>query len=681
MSHPITWTQSRVSAILPYSLYLLIMVLLVVRFVSLDIDPPDFLARYTTSHLTDPYQYTSHARNAVLFDEWNPFGYHRWDVFKYSAVSGLSYLLFTLFGVSRITANVSGLLLNIGGIIFFILGLRIFRPIRECLITGAILCINSVLFFYGRLPFLENGLIFLSGATFFFFLHYHDTYTGNIVAGFLIAAAALCGKLFGAVFVVPVIATHIFLTGGRSIRKITSMFAGFFVGGILLIFVFYEGKIPLMLTYYQEQAVGLYGIPESLQSLKAFLFQFFAFGARLGFLKLTPFISLLALMSLGILLLTVEKRKPNQLPIVPIIFAAVWLISASFGLMALNYRPLRYSLFLYFPISALAGYLIYAVFSRRISLSGQFFWISIPIFFFSTWFLTVQVITGYMPVLRAVISGSLSFLATALFAASVTGVVFILLRGGTRHISQYIAVPIIALLIIGALMKQTSCIYEGLSRPGNYLKRYNHDISQLIEKNAVLAGPFAPALTIDNNLRGIIFYFSLPETEPDLFLRFPISHVVSDLSNWRYAQRDYPQYSALPSTATLPIQNVTINLIGVNHVDIMPTSFERAALAYANRQYDSSLAFYRQFCDSHPGNLTAQLSLLEILLTTGRYKEFEQQFDFLVKHHPYDFRIHMIGHRGYSFLHRQTGKWSYRERAENHKKTAIEINPFAGALK
>ena len=87
--------------------------LFIVRFLKLQIDPPYFFYGFSQAHLTDPYHITFFARNAVLFDNWNPFDYHRWDIFKFSLVSGFSYLLFSLFGVSRITANLSALILNL----------------------------------------------------------------------------------------------------------------------------------------------------------------------------------------------------------------------------------------------------------------------------------------------------------------------------------------------------------------------------------------------------------------------------------------------------------------------------------------------------------------------------------------------------------------------------------------
>ncbi|RKX30807.1 MAG: hypothetical protein DRP46_04695, partial [Candidatus Zixiibacteriota bacterium] len=141
-----------------FLLIVLIIFLAVIRFAFLDIDPPYFFAGYTQAHLTDPYHLAFAARNAVLFDDWNPFDYHRWDIFKYSLISGVSYIIFSVFGVSRVTANISGLLLNMGGLFLFIMSFTGYRTLRERGILTLLLLINGMLIFYGRLPFLENGL-------------------------------------------------------------------------------------------------------------------------------------------------------------------------------------------------------------------------------------------------------------------------------------------------------------------------------------------------------------------------------------------------------------------------------------------------------------------------------------------------------------------------------------------
>ena len=108
-----------------YVCWFVIIGFLILKFVNLDSDPPLFHVGHGQAQLTDPYHLTHFARNAENFNDWNPFDFHRWDIFKNSLVSGVSFLIFSLFGVSRLTANLSAVLLNVGGLYLFLLGLYV----------------------------------------------------------------------------------------------------------------------------------------------------------------------------------------------------------------------------------------------------------------------------------------------------------------------------------------------------------------------------------------------------------------------------------------------------------------------------------------------------------------------------------------------------------------------------
>ncbi len=137
------------------------------RFLEPGIDPPPFYTGHGQAELTDPYNLTYFSRNAVLYHDWDPLNFHRWDIFKNSLISGFSFLIFSLLGVSRTIANLSAIFLNISGLFLFLWGLSSYWDKRKIVLTAVLLLLNSTLFFYGRLPFLENGLIFLFGSHLF----------------------------------------------------------------------------------------------------------------------------------------------------------------------------------------------------------------------------------------------------------------------------------------------------------------------------------------------------------------------------------------------------------------------------------------------------------------------------------------------------------------------------------
>ena len=90
------------------------------RLLDLGADAPSVFAGGSQDFTTDGAYTTLHARNAVLYGNWDLFGDQYWRPLKITLVSGLSYLIFTVLGPSRATANLTGSLLNLLSLIIFI---------------------------------------------------------------------------------------------------------------------------------------------------------------------------------------------------------------------------------------------------------------------------------------------------------------------------------------------------------------------------------------------------------------------------------------------------------------------------------------------------------------------------------------------------------------------------------
>ena len=377
-----------------FLLIVLIIFLAVIRFASLDIDPPYFFAGYTQAHLTDPYHLAFAARNAVLFDDWNPFDYHRWDIFKYSLISGVSYIIFSVFGVSRVTANISGLLLNMGGLFLFIMSFTGYRTLRERGILTLLLLINGMLIFYGRLPFLENGLIFLSGLAFFIFMRFHEKNRGLFLTGFLIAIAALAGKLFGFILLAPVILSLLYKHRRKALMPSLITLAGTAAGVITYTLIFYGGNVSVMLNYYAEQTTGMYGAPFGFQSPLGFFRQLVTYGESGGLFGLSPFLTILTGIGLVLFYFTIKHFRDYDRDMLPLFFCAAWLICGFLGLMPFNYRPLRYTLFLFLPAAALQAYILSLLFEKKLAFKYHNRLIAVSLTFFSAGILSCRFYHG-----------------------------------------------------------------------------------------------------------------------------------------------------------------------------------------------------------------------------------------------------------------------------------------------
>jgi 4-amino-4-deoxy-L-arabinose transferase-like glycosyltransferase len=654
-----------------------ILVLLFLRFVGLDNDPPLFYVGHGQAQLTDPYHLTFSARNNALFDEWNPFGYHRWEIFKHSLVSGVSHLLFSAAGVSRITANLAAVLLHLGGFVLFLLGLYTSRGIREALIAAFLLLINSSLFFYGRLPFLENGLIFLSGLTFFVFVRNRDRIWGQALTGVLIALAALSGKLFGLILVAPVILTLVYVFRSRVVVPALTVFGGVIVGAGAYIVTFYGGSVTTLLNYYSEQTVGMYGSPPGFDSPISFLRMLMTYGGESGLHEYTPFLFLLISFSLLICILVIPWRKPPTPEFIPLVFCVGWLLCGVAGLMPFYHRPLRYGLFLFLPASAICAYAVQVALSDKLRLKLQSPAITLLLLLLVNWYMITQCF-----ILVKAEGGSSKVTVdpmgvTLLLALIVSaGLYFWLRKGRTIAPRRTILIPIV-LLFVALAARQGAYLYRGLGQTHKQLALYNEELSGLIDNRSVITGPYTAALTIDNELQGVIYMFGLSNVETELFSRFPITHIVCDQSNWLQATRDFPFLKNASRVLQMGVRNQLVDLYRIPGADSLMTDFERGVEYFANGQLNSALISFSLFTKSHPQSFFGRL-YLAITLHTNRQKDDAQTIiNKLLAEYPDSYMLHGFLEGFYGRLHQETGEMSYLELADKHGQRAEQLNPDA----
>jgi hypothetical protein len=150
-----TWTHLlnkpsvRAGAIL-----LVIILAMAVRFAFLGADPPLDVS-WSHDLYTDPPQYTSYARNAIVFGNWNPLNDDRLVFFLKNITGVVAYLVFLVIGPSVSSGQVVAILINLLaiGALAWAVG-RAFGFIAGW--TSALALSISYLFVnYGRMPFLE----------------------------------------------------------------------------------------------------------------------------------------------------------------------------------------------------------------------------------------------------------------------------------------------------------------------------------------------------------------------------------------------------------------------------------------------------------------------------------------------------------------------------------------------
>ncbi len=231
------------------------------------------------------------------------------------------------------------------------------------------------------------------------------------------------------------------------------------------------------------------------------------------------------------------------------------------------------------------------------------------------------------------------------------------------------------IMLAGLMIRQGILIYQGMILPGTYLRDYNKEISQLIESDAIITGPYTPAFTIDNNIKGLIYVFGLAKIEQDFFNRYPITHILTDVSNWSLAQKEYSFLEKAISVRRMKLRDGTVELFRLPDADIPLSDYEKAGEAFRNRRYDSALVYSDRFVKKYPDNLSGRFGRMSAYYANGQTNNILEEIKFLGARHPDNFRVHLFNHYGYQMLYKKSPDEQYMRLADYHLRRAREINP------
>ncbi len=582
-------------------IFLLTAIILVSGFIAwqsdLASDPPMYYSGLGQSLSTDPYMYNFHARNKILFGEPDPLHDPRWVVFKNSLVSLASYGWLSLTDITLIEANTVGILLSLLGLCFIIVALtRHHSPWVTAVVAFCYLA-NVSLLTYGRLPYLENGLLFLFGLLFLVWTIWNEKKWAPYAVGVIIAAATIGGKLFGALLL-PAICMTIFISGSTDRwRRMIEVTATFIVSSVLFVGLLYYGSIENASAFLFNESVQLHGFPEGLTSPLAFIEHLISFGEESNLFYLNP--DLLIMLLVGISLVAYRMRKGNsrlaELPPTTI-FSLCWIISIWVGLMPVNYSPLRYSLMLIpaiiiFTFTAI-DYMISnqskaIIGNSRIAvvLAGLIGWIVIYHGIMNTFFY------NDFGAPRTKI-----LWLTMLLAGGITYGVRILLQRKVRLLNKRILVSMLVLLLISTTVVNAARIRRKHFMTSHFSTiEANQDLKQIVSKEAVIAGPYALAITFQTDLQSLIHFFNGSPSDSDMFLNYPITHLAVDESNWRIAVEQFPELKDQIPIARYWIRDYRVQLFNVSRLfgntkaqTYHLSAYEQAVYLYQDNKIDSA---------------------------------------------------------------------------------------------
>ncbi|MCJ7576933.1 MAG: tetratricopeptide repeat protein, partial [candidate division Zixibacteria bacterium] len=207
----------------------------------------------------------------------------------------------------------------------------------------------------------------------------------------------------------------------------------------------------------------------------------------------------------------------------------------------------------------------------------------------------------------------------------------------------------------------------------------------ILASKAVISGPYSQTLIWDNQLGYVWHMFAVTTVDPDLFRRYPITHLAMESRGGQREQalKDYPQVmmNAKPVT-TYYLRNFPVEILRVTESSGNPearnyqlSDFEKAKLLLEEGQIDSALIVLNRFVDEHPNNSSGYKTLAEIYYDR---KDFEKAGSFLEKaseFDPTDFLTHQFLGAVYFNLYNQKRDDTYRLLAIEEYEKALKLFP------
>ncbi len=630
---------------------------------------------------TDPAQYVHHARNQVLSGDWDPFDYPRWTVYQHSLTSLVGWGLFSAWGVSSKNAGVVGMVLSLGGLLFFLLG--IFRHCRSWVIAVVALCyvMNVTLLTYGRLSYLENGLIFIAALFFFVYCWFGDKLWGLVLSALLLAAATFTGKLFG-VLLVPALLLTIFWSGRpHRYREMVLALGAYAIASVMLVLLLYGGNFTAAFSYVGEQSYGLRGFPAGLSSPWGFFEHLIGYGFRNRMFYLDPDLFMFVLMA-GLIMILFKLSDSDKLRSPLIMLSASWVGVVVLGLMPLNYSPLRYALFLIPPIVVLAFALIDTLASKRrwipavpgkaaTVLLGLLFWFALyhiigNVFYFNN--------TPY----RALIWGCLPAAALLAWAAR-----WLLARFRPNIPRRMVVLSILLMVGLSGLANGFRIRRLHYMDHNFNLMEANSDIGEILGPEAVVSGPYGPALTLDTRLKSFIHLFGVANVDSSLFDRQPITHLAVDASNLTVAARDYPQLEGLLPIATYWIRDTEVNLFNISKrftnpqaSQYQPSHYEQAKIHLQQNHPDSAQQELQLHHAEHPVTKSSGQLQADLYMRAGQFQQALNTLGVMANKYPTDFSVQMITGKVYLIVASLTKNQSMMSTAYTYLDRGVKVNRF-----
>lgn len=684
-----------------------------VRLINLSADPP---AKLTTSQgvYTDPAAYSLSARNTVLFDDANPLGDTRFPLFERSALALLSQAVFSVCGVSIGAANGVALLFSLATIA--LLTLIVYRQAGDvaALFTLVLLLFNQNQYHYGRLPFLENAMLFFGVLSIWALLNLRRSRLQLLFVGAGATAAALFGKAHGVVFL-PVVALTALLFHRREVKtgrlvslaeRISIFCAGLITISLIWYFYVAQGSLDVIQSYLVEQSTGIYGAPEALQSWLKFFWKTLSLGVVTSLFSRMPIASVGAVVALSLILwrlvysANVAREKDFWLSPV-VVCLALWFLLTYVELFPWNYRPLRYQLPLIYPTCALAAIWLSRIWqSTGAAVFGagrELRWGRLASFNLALAVLLCFPVYQFLSRRGIDSEGTYKFadnyisvaLIAILFAMSCVALIVVAHRTKRLRSPQLFNQSVVVGLLAVSLGYGLTWFEKWYSGPTYTMQAISRDLPKILGAGAALSGPYGVALTQENRIPAVVHQFGIADSDTTFFPDFPITHLLLDEANLSRFQRMYPSVAARSVTLlTYRVTSRKVELVKVaGHTgnpladSYQPTEFEE--IAGRLQVYDSTLSDEEvaDFSDRFAGTLAANKILAKVRAKEGKLEEAIGFLEAELAICPSDFNI-LINLGDLHFrLYQSYNDWALLQLARKNYQEALRYHPNSNSVR
>lgn len=655
-----------------------------IRSIDLNCDPPAFFAEGGQALTTDAAHLTLHAKNKVLFGQWDLFGHQHWTAFKVSLVSALSWLLYSLLGVSRVVTNLTGVLLNLAGLALFLIALREYLSDRGMVYCTLFLMCNFAMTIYARLPFAENGLIFIAGLIFVVYTYWFDTLAGKILLGVLVALCGLVGKAFGFLVAAGPLGYMLLRQSRRERMSSLVVTAGAALATVVVFSYFFLGDGGLT-AFLWEHAAGGHGFPGGLRSVGGLFEHLIAVTTYSSLHLSAPVTSLLVyLFFLGTILRgKLDLDNPRGM-----LFLIFWLLACLAIMSPFNYLPLRYQYVLIIPLAAIAGYALDNLKDllpdRKVRTTIWKAILLLPL----NWYLV------YYGILYTVVSSDImSELYRYVWYALPGGVIitalqlFFFSRRELKISSRPAVFATVILIGLFCILTGKRYVEYATGRTYNIIET-NRDVVGILGPDAVLSGQYGPALAADTHLRSLPFFLGRSMGDAvRMFGAYPVTHIAVSASEWRKWCEKYPHLLEAPLVARYWLRDNIVYLVRTAAVfgneaaaGYQLSEYERAVdCIYAGRP-DSGFVHLNRSLSAHSRCKSALLELYYLIAEHGQLEQAEPIVQQLVGDFPTDFSVHMVAAVFYKSLAQLPGFEKQADLSQYHLETAIKYNPFNEAV-